>query len=320
MASPAPARATSGASITLNLFDGTRRPLRTNAQVLVRIRDGNQNDIHSGFHKGRSLVFENLPFYNNFGDNYTVLVSIKGYFQAGFTPVQVAPNIPRVLDLMMIPKNGAFNFRNATWQRLKSTHPVLSALLAAGAETDTAARERYEDALENKAASLACFFNVVTAVRDIRLPSGTPLDYFRQIVWNDPRRAFAQDRFYAWVDETMVDQVVRAATQGIFQPEPGAGLFHPGATRSYKQVQFGEANVQLTFHENDRLRVKDTDCVLLEADIDYYKDPLAHALIEVLKNRTTKSKTDPRSVYVLRWMAGRHAGVPDFDPPYTIEA
>jgi len=131
MASPAPAWATSSASITLNLFDGTRRPLRTKSQLLVRIRDGNQNDIHSGFHKGSSLVFENLPFYNNFGDNYTVLVSAKGYFQAGFTPVQVAPNIPRVLDLMMIAKNGVFNFRNATWQRLKSSHPVLSALLAA---------------------------------------------------------------------------------------------------------------------------------------------------------------------------------------------
>jgi hypothetical protein len=24
-------------------------------------------------------------------------------------------------------------------------------------------------------------------------------------------------------------------------------------------------------------------------------------------------------VYVLRWIAGRHAGVPNFEPPYTLE-
>jgi hypothetical protein len=42
-------------------------------------------------------------------------------------------------------------------------------------------------------------------------------------------------------------------------------------------------------------------------------------LIEVVTNALTHSVTDPRQVYVLRWMAGRHAGVPNFEPPYTLE-
>ena len=57
---------------------------------------------------------------------------------------------------------------------------------------------------------------------------------------------------------------------------------------------------------------------MVEPDIDYYKDLAAHALLEVVANGITGSLTDPRQVYVLRWIAGRHAGVPGFDPPYTI--
>ena len=60
------------------------------------------------------------------------------------------------------------------------------------------------------------------------------------------------------------------------------------------------------------------DCVMVEPDIDYYKDELAHALLEVAVNGITHTLTDPRQVYVLRWIAGRHAGVPNFEPPYTL--
>ena len=55
-----------------------------------------------------------------------------------------------------------------------------------------------------------------------------------------------------------------------------------------------------------------------EPDIDYYRDLGAHAILEVITNAVTQTLTDPRQVYVLRWMAGRRAGVADFDPLYTI--
>ena len=83
-------------------------------------------------------------------------------------------------------------------------------------------------------------------------------------------------------------------------------------------MQFGEANVQLTFHEGRTRTVDGVDCVVVEPDIDYYKDLAAHALLEVLANGLTGSITDPRQVYVLRWIAGQRAGVPEFDPLYTI--
>jgi hypothetical protein len=61
-----------------------------------------------------------------------------------------------------------------------------------------------------------------------------------------------------------------------------------------------------------------TNCVMLEPDIDYFRDLGAHALLEVIPN-ALGGITDPKIVYVLRWIAGRRAGVPEFDPLYTIE-
>ncbi len=61
-------------------------------------------------------------------------------------------------------------------------------------------------------------------------------------------------------------------------------------------------------------------CVEVEPDIDYFKDLAAHAVLEVIPNSITPGLTDPEKVYVLRWIAGRRAGVPQFVPPYTIAA
>ena len=128
----------------------------------------------------------------------------------------------------------------------------------------------------------------------------------------------AQDRFFGYADKSLVDQVRRAAIDGEFAPEPNPGLFHPDATSSFKQIQFGEANVQLTFHEKDTQTIDGVECIKVEPDIDYYQDPAAHALLEVIPNAITHGLTDPKKVYVLRWIAGKHAGVPEFAPPYTI--
>jgi hypothetical protein len=172
------------------------------------------------------------------------------------------------------------------------------------------------DVLENRSAALACFFNLITAMAQIHLPVGTPVDYIRELIWDESMK---QDRFFAWADRGIVDQVVRASAAGLFAPEAGSAVFHPGATRSFKQIQFGEANVQLTFHEGDTRTIDGVECIKIEPDIDYYKDLAAHALLEVCANSLTGSITDPRQVYVLRWMAGRQAGIPEFAPPYYLE-
>jgi hypothetical protein len=152
-------------------------------------------------------------------------------------------------------------------------------------------------------------------MKEIRLPVGNPLDYLRQLKWDD---SFAQDRFFAYCHPKLLEQVRIAAAQGEFAPETDSAFFHPGATASWKQIQFGEANVQLTFHESDTKVIGGLQCIAVEPDIDYFKDLGAHALLEVFPNAFTHGLTNPEEVYVLRWIAGRHAGVAEFNPPYTI--
>ena len=306
-------------TLNINLFSGARTPLPPGPEALLTVRDGNQQNVAlpgNGFISGSSISIAGLPYFANFGDNYAVVASVDGYKDAGFYPVTVNPITPTVVDIMMLKKHATANFANANWKQLSASHPQYACLLRAGAADDDAAADRYGQLMENRAEVLACYFNLVTAMLQIQLPVKTPVDYIKELIWDDTMQ---RDRFFAWADPALIDQVIQAADHKQFSPEVGTAVFHTGATRSWKQVQFGEANVQLTFHENNKKTIDGIDCVMVEPDIDYYKDLGAHALMEVTQNALTHSLTDPREVYVLRWMAGRHAGIPNFEPPYTWE-
>jgi|ERR1035438_5214359 hypothetical protein len=309
-----PAFALKPCVVSVNLFDGWRQPLQPESKILLTVRDGNQKIVVHDEYQASRIDVEGLPFFDNFGDNYTVVAWGSGYEQAGFTPLKVSPRVPATVDIMLLKKDAGFDFSRARWQDLRRNLPQIATLAAAGAADEDGAAARYGDLVE-KEPVLACFFNLTTAMSQIQLPDGTPLDYIKELIWDD---TMAQDRFFAWADTKLVDQVIQAARQGAFAPEPGTAIFHKGATSSYKQVRFGEANVQLTFHENDHPATGHTEWIKVEPDIDYYKDPLAHALLEVTANQVTHSLTDPRQVYLLRWIAGRHANIPNFDPPYGI--
>src|SRR5205823_4398822 len=152
-------------------------------------------------------------------------------------------------------------------------------LCCAGVAADS--RAQYEGLIKNRPLALASLLNLSEAMRVIHLPTGTPLDYFKTINWD---QSLAQDRFFGYADAELVHQVKLAAAEGEFAPEPNPGLFHPDATSSYKQTQFGEANVQLTFHEKNARTIGGIGCILVEPDIDSYKDLGAHAILEVIPN------------------------------------
>ncbi|HVU47284.1 MAG TPA: hypothetical protein VHD85_14230, partial [Terracidiphilus sp.] len=64
--------------------------------------------------------------------------------------------------------------------------------------------------------------------------------------------------------------------------------------------------------------VDDVDCVMVEINIDYFKNLGAHVLFGVALNAITDAVIDPAVVYVLRWMAARQSKMPEFAPLYTI--
>jgi hypothetical protein len=296
------------AQIEVSVFDGRRSPISEHVELLVRILDGNQRQLHSAFHHGPRLEFV-VPFHDNFSDRYTVIVSADDHRQAGFTPIAVRRGERRSVDLMLLPKPSRFEV--AAWADLPAS---FARLLGAGV-TPTEAEARYAALARDRPASLAALLNILTACSTIILAHGTVMDYLKELVGGE---SMAQDRFFAFADAKLLREVKEAAAQGEFVPEMNPGILHPGATSSFKQVQFGEANVQLTFHENDTRTIGGVSCVKVELDIDYFQDAAAHALLEVVPGLIGGQRTDPAAVYVLRWIAGRFAGVPDFDPPLTI--
>jgi hypothetical protein len=297
--------------LQLRIFDGTRQLFAAPADFLVTIIDGNQNQLVRREYSQNDLVFD-LPLFGDTRDKLSVVVWTKGFKQAGFYPVVLSNQYLKILDLMLIPDVSGFSFVGARWDAVNARY----AFLGNGADP-VAGAKRYDDLLDQAEESLACLLNLCEAMSQIFLPQGTPMDYIKQLRWDAPY-APAQDRMYAWCDRRLIDQVKAAAAAGEFAAENNPGLFHPGATSSWKQIQFGEANVQLTFHENNEAVIDGIDCVMVEPDIDYYKDPGAHAIFEVIPNALTHTLTDPREVYVLRWIAGQTAGMQAFDPMYTI--
>jgi hypothetical protein len=282
-------------------------------QILLTVRDGAQNQLFRDDVTGPSVNLK-LPFHNNFADNYAIVAFAGGYEQAGFQPVKIGPHAPCQLDLMLLPKNGDFHFGGAQWNDIVAQKPLLGRIFTASVQDD--AGDAYTELVEHHRDRLACLLNITTAMQQISLPQDSPLDYFKTF----DLAALAPDRIFGYADAKLVDQVRLAAQHGDFDTQPAIDLgLHGDATSSFKQKQFGEANVQLTFHENRRQTIDGVDCIYVEPDIDYFKDPGAHFLLEVIPNALTGNVSSPRVVYVLRWIAGRHAGVPNFDPLYTVE-
>jgi hypothetical protein len=331
MAATAPGMATG--SLRVNLFDATRQPVPANLSTLLRVFDGNQKQIVSQFVDGPNIPIPGVPFYDNFGDLYRIVAHARGYQDTGLYPVRILPQKLVDADLMFLPENGGFHFDSPA--TIQTSHPKIYKLLANGL-SDAQFQQNYGDAMENKAQQLGALLNISTAMESIPLPDGvtarTPLDFYWQLEWD----LIAQDRFWAWVDASLVPAVSKAADLRIFAEEANPQTLHKGipgrvdpATKSWKEIRFDVANVQLTFHETTRKTIAvpdgaggatNVDCVIAEPDIDYYKDLGAHGLLEVLPNLLTGGLTDPQVVYMLRWMATRQEHLPDFNPPCTIES
>jgi hypothetical protein len=329
------------ANIILNVYDGKRQLLDKAVRWSVQAIDGRSLNerktlVFPNLHGGSQVL--NVPFFDNFGDNYTIIVTADGFQDGAWRPVTVSDRGPVTSDILLLPNHGAFHFDGATWDKLNQVRPKVAKMIRACSPTAEAAAAMYSSGFENRPMSIACFLNLVTAMADMQLPSGkTPLDYYWNVGWpqGDPATPewiqkfdgiMKQDRMFVYVDQAILADVQKANQQGSFSKEPDPEKWgHIGATESYKQVQFDVANVQLTFHGRDTATLQDENnnpvqCLKIEPDIDYYKDLGAHGLLEVIPNTITHGLTDPKVVYSLRWMAAkRETNLPEFNPLYTVE-
>ena len=330
---------TDTAQILVNIFDGTRQPLPAEVKWLLRISDGRSPSERKTFTRGfanSSSVKVDVPFFDNLFDDYTVLISPDGYEDSGWQPVLVNPKAPAEVDVLALPSSRDLNFANATWMKLGAARANVAKIIQRGCANAEAADQNYGVVMESRPAALACFLNITTALSQLTLPSKkSPLDYYWNLAWpgGDSRTSgwvsqldsiFKQDRFFCYVEESILPDIRSGVQAKLFAPEQNPGSFHGGATESYKQIQFDVSNVQLTFHGGDTATFKHDDgtpvqCVKIEPDIDYFKDLVNHGLLEVFPNFLTHGLTQPDIAFALRWMAARRAGLPDFDPLFTVQ-
>lgn len=301
-------------SFLLSVFDGARKLLPAGKRLRFRLHDGAQKKQYDEFHKKPRVKINGLSFANNRIDDYAVVVTGGGYEQTGIHPLRLREDTVTKADLMMLKKRAKLRLETALWRNLSASHPAWTTFLQADRQEEAAAR-RHDRWRDTRPEHLAAFLNFAEALSDLEFRDGTAFSYFKQPAANHLTKDFKRDRCFAFVDPKLVEQIVDAVGKGTFV---GANAsLHPGATRSFKEIRFGVANVQITLHENDREQIEGTNCIKVEVDIDYFRDTGAHALLEVIPNKFG-GVTDPGKVYQLRWVAVRQAGLPEFDPPYTI--
>jgi hypothetical protein len=296
------------AEAMLNIVDGDGRPF--GGPVLIRIHNGQGVDKSIESKSGSNFLFK-VPFHHGLGDFYAIIVSSPGYRDSGCF-IKADPKVlaqPKALLLRNKPKA-----QFVPWAQFKAGHPDAASFLAVG-DGEPAAQAHYEELGKSAPNSLACLLNLTQAMSEIDLDGRTPLSYFRQICWD---KTMAQDRFFGYVDPSIIPVVRAAAARREFAEEKDCATFHPNSTCSWKQIAFPVANVQLTFHEHDSIMIDGLKCVKIEPDIDLHRDLIAHGFDEVIPNLLTGGLTDPYAVFFMRWTTAKDDNGPGFDPGYDL--
>lgn len=323
------------ASIEVRLWNGDRVRMGSAADGVITVRDPFDKN-HTLFYKGDPVLVKGVPDVTPQGRrDCAVIASSRGCTDGGFFPVKLNPEAPAGIDLLLPPKKPTFNFAEASWQQIATKSPALHNLLSTAPE----AEERYERLAEDKKTHhhIACLLNIAAAIDT--LPVGVqvmPMLKAIDFSTSGERTGLRSDRFFCWAEKTLIDVLHDHSTdipnnpKAMFAQEKNPGAAHKGASLSYKETRFGEGNIQFTFHDN--VTPPRSEWIRLELDMDYFQDAGAHAVLEFIPNVFAGSvlklfgktiKTNPATIYAMRWMAGMQlAGTNGtekaFDPLYKL--
>src|SRR5713226_8185730 len=120
------------ARIRLTIYDGARQAFSEKHDVLLRVHNGQTTDSVTKTLNMQSMdegvVLLDVDFFDNFADNYTVLVSADDYRDAGFFPVKVSPRMAQEVNLMLVPSDATFQFD--PWDVVTANHPKIAEFLS----------------------------------------------------------------------------------------------------------------------------------------------------------------------------------------------
>jgi hypothetical protein len=297
-------------NLALNFFNGSRDPLE-NKRITISVIDGRGKFLGTQ-QTDTSTITLALPQTGDFiTDQYTVNASTKSYRDAGYIGFRPGNNANGSLSLMLVERDARVVFRKPQdWP-------------AAWAAVSNRIGTAFTDFAEKSNMSAACLLNLLEAIR--LLPGGDqlltdvafhlPLTVATEQSRDKREAGILQDRALLFVDPR-VKTAVDAMKGHELEDAPGSahGKPKPGElSSSLKENRFPEANLQFTFFENAA-----AGKVYADIDMDYFRDKFSHGIFEFFPNTFFGSRTDPRKIYVLRWMASKNEQKPDFEPPYVL--
>jgi hypothetical protein len=308
------------ATLLLRIVDGQRRPFEQ--QVLVTLVDGAERIVHRAMHATPQIRFT-IPVTNGPIDTYRVTVSADNHLDAGQAAVHLDAGAQSIVDVMLLPRRGMFRFDPL--DALGGVHANLAPLLTTflTEQFGSADEAAYRQLQSTNPGGLATLLSISSAFAGFGAAATTttgtflmpddaigshPLDFIQKLQRLEP------DRFFATASSDML-KWLRGASR-TFTGAPN-GL-HPGSFISFKEVRYPEGNVQFTFSKTG-----DDAQLIVDSDIDLFKDTASHLLLEVLPTDGlhVNAGTDPRTAYALRWMSVQRVKATtglDFNPPFAV--
>jgi hypothetical protein len=103
------------------------------------------------------------------------------------------------------------------------------------------------------------------------------------------------DRIYFTADASFITAIKALEQARLFEEAPAS--LHRFKDGSYKQLDGGKGNLQVSYAKGTNENPADEKRVRVDADIDLYRSPIKHLFGEVLVNQLTGSKTDQFKVW-----------------------
>ena len=285
--------ATSG-SINVSVFDGGRQLWR-GPEIRLVLTDpfansSNKKLLDKTMKKGTNMILlEGVPA--DAGQRYILFVDADNHRSHSVFPVKPVPNAETPLNIMLIRNDPVPDFSQFTYSELKLRSPKFHSALSQNiSESDFLNLPKSDPkfGLSRMAATL----NIEAKLRATALKEGKAVDFMRGI---PDLESLERDRLKADVAHDMPNNVRPLRTFTELNGDLNE-MNHKGFPMSFKEkVAF--CSLQLSFARNSENSVRAADI-----DIDLLTD-IGH-FGEVIKNKITKMKTDPFSVYVLLFDQG----------------
>lgn len=285
--------ATTG-TLNVSVFNAGRQPWSGPEVRLVLTNpftnSSNKKLVDRTMKKGtNSIVLEGVPA--DAGQRYILFVDADKHRSHSVFPVKPTPNSVTPINVMLVPNDPVPNFADFSYHELQLRSPQFHEALSQGVvEGDFLGLPKSDSKFGQ--VRMTAILNIEAQLRATALKQGKAVDYVRLIKNLD---CCERDRIKVEVADNMPGNVRRLKTFTELN-EDFNELNHKGFPVSFKEkVAF--CSLQLSF-------AKKAQNGLLSADIDIdLLTDIGH-FGEVVRNKVTKLKTDPFTVYALLFDRG----------------